>query len=70
MGGGGEGGELGGEPHHWAPLVAQPVRCMVMPVLLLFVGILHFNGNLDAFVRTASKYDDCRMFHFPDLKLM
>lgn len=29
-----------------------------------------FKGDLNISVRTASRYDDCRMLHFPNLKLM
>lgn len=33
-------------------------------------GRFVLKGNLDVYVRTASKYDDCRLLHFPSLKLV
>ncbi len=34
-----------------------------------FAAKFIFKGNLEVYVRTASKYDDCRMLYLPNLKL-
>lgn len=33
------------------------------------LGKIIVKGNLDVYVRTASKYDDCRLLHLPNVKL-
>lgn len=33
------------------------------------LGKILFDGDLDIYVRTASKYDDCRMLHLPSIRL-
>lgn len=35
----------------------------------MFAAKFIFKGNLEVYVRTASKYDDCRMLYLPNLKL-
>lgn len=40
-----------------------------MNVSFFFKAKFIFKGNLEVSVRTASKYDDCRMLYLPDLKL-
>lgn len=35
----------------------------------MFTGKIIFEGDLNIYVRTASKYDDCRMLHLPSVRL-
>lgn len=37
--------------------------------MAFFTGKILFEGDLNIYVRTASKYDDCRMLHLPSVRL-
>lgn len=39
------------------------------PLPLLFPAKVVLKGSLHVYVRTASKYDDCRLLFLPDLRL-
>lgn len=36
---------------------------------VLHLAKIVMEGNLDIYVRTASKYDDCKLIHLPQIRL-